>query len=78
MRQNHPTFEILNLLPIQILARRTLDESIDIAARLSYSESLNARIRETEESWSGYSDHARALILGALALDLSPDGFISA
>ncbi len=71
------TLDNLNLLSLQILARRTLDESIDIAARLSYHENLNARLFEVESAWNGYSLHARANILGALALDLSPDGFIT-
>ncbi len=70
-----PTFTLLSVLSLQILARRTLDESIDIAARLSYSEALNARLAEVETAWGGYSARTRALILGALALDLSADGF---
>ncbi len=73
----NPNLETLNLLSLQVLARRALDESIPIVARLAYSEALNARLPEAENAWSGYSDHARVQILAALALDLSAAGFVT-
>jgi len=65
----------LNLLSLHVLARGTLDESLDIAARLSYHENLNGRLFEVENAWNGYSHQERVYILAAMALDLSEDGF---
>ena len=70
-------YQELMVAPLACLAWRTLNESLPIAARLSASEALNARILEAETAWSGFAQHARAQILAALALDLSADGFIS-
>lgn len=72
------TYQDLMAIPLSSLAWRTLNESLPIAARLSASEALNARLVECESAWNGYGTTARAQILGALALDLSADGFITA
>lgn len=70
-------YQELMCAPLACLAWRTLNEALPIAARLSASEALNARIAEAETAWNGFAQGARVQILAALALDLSADGFIS-
>jgi hypothetical protein len=68
-------YQELMAAPLPILAWRTLNESLPIAARLSAFEALNARLAEIETAWNGYDTRARAQILAALALDFAADGF---
>jgi len=72
------TYQELMAAPLCVLAWRTLNESLPIAARLSAYESLNARLAECESAWNGLDSRARAQILAALSLDLAADGFTTA
>ncbi len=53
-------YQELMTAPLSILAWRTLNESLPIAARLSSHEAMNARLAEVETAWNGFDHAARA------------------
>ncbi len=64
-------------MSFQSLANIVLNESRDSTDRLIAWETLNANALDIGDYWAGLSRHARARILGAMALDLSEYGFMT-
>lgn len=69
------TFDLYMAMDLLDLAAMALEETRPIHIRMAAQETLNARIRDCAANWTGYDESEKAILLGAMALDLSADGF---
>ena len=69
------TFDLYMAMDLLTLAGMALEQDRPIHIRMAAQDTVNARVNECENIWSEYTDHERAILLGAMALDLSAAGF---
>jgi len=71
------TFDLYMAMDLLTLAAMALEETRPIHIRMAAQDTVNARAEHCADNWFSYDEHQRAILLGAMALDLSANGFIS-